>query len=97
MTNGRQNWKFIKSLVFEDNVVLDNFESISKEIKRHFGKLFSKPLSGSWRIIGLDWSPISIENVDWLVTFFRRGDSQCYVAFKQVKGPLPRWLHHCVI
>ena len=47
-------------------VVFDNIENISEEIKSHFGKLFSKPSGGSWRIEGLDWSPISIESVEWL-------------------------------
>ncbi|RVX22689.1 hypothetical protein CK203_008473 [Vitis vinifera] len=65
MANGRRNRKFIKSLVSEDGVVLNNIESISKEIKQHFEKLLSKPLGSSWRIEGLDWSPISAESVEW--------------------------------
>ena len=65
MANGRRNRKFIKSLVSEDGVVLNNIESISKEIKQHFEKLLSKPLGSSWRIEGLDWSPISAESVKW--------------------------------
>ncbi|RVW24881.1 putative mitochondrial protein [Vitis vinifera] len=52
--------------MLEDGVILDNIECISKEIKRHFGKLFSKPSGGSWRLEGLDWSPISIESAFWL-------------------------------
>ena len=66
MANGRRNWKFFKSLVSEDGVILDNVESILEEIKHYFGKLFSKLSSGSWRIEGLDWSPISAENVEWM-------------------------------
>ncbi|RVW35211.1 putative vesicle-associated membrane protein 726 [Vitis vinifera] len=66
VANDRRNRKFIKSLVLEDGVVLDNIESILEEIKCHFGKLFSKPLRGSWRIEGLDWSPISVESAEWL-------------------------------
>ena len=54
VANGKKNRKFFKSLVSKDKVILDNIESISDEIKHHFGKLFSKPLSGSWRIEGLD-------------------------------------------
>ena len=54
MANGRRNRKLINSLVSEDGVVLNNIESILEEIKRHFGKLFSKPPRGSWRIEGLD-------------------------------------------
>ena len=45
--NRRRNRKYIKSLVTEDGVILNNIKSISKEIKRHFEKLFSKPLGGS--------------------------------------------------
>ena len=63
VANGKRNKKFIKSLVLEDGVVLDNIESISEEIKHHFGKLFYKPSEGSWRIEGLDWSLISAESV----------------------------------
>ena len=64
VANGRRSRKFIKSLVLEDEVVLNNIESILEEIKCHFGKLFSKPLGGSWKIEGLNWFPISVENVE---------------------------------
>ena len=47
VANDRWNGKFIKSLMSEDGIVLNNIESILEEIKRHFGKLFSKPLRGS--------------------------------------------------
>ena len=70
MANSRWNRKFIKSLVSEDGVVLDNIESILKEIKHYFGKLFSKPSGGSWRIEDLDWSPISADSVEWLDHLF---------------------------
>ena len=66
VANGRRNRSFFKSLMLEDRVILNNIESISEEIKRHFGKLFSKPSGGSWRLEGLDWSPISIEGIEWL-------------------------------
>ena len=71
MANSRWNRKFIKSLV-SYGVVFDNIENISEEIKSHFGKLFSKPSGGSWRIEGLDWSPISIESVEWLDYLFSK-------------------------
>ena len=61
MANGRPNRKYSESLVSEDEVILDNIESISKEIKLHFRKLFAMPLGGFWRIEGLDWPPISAE------------------------------------
>ena len=70
MANSRWNRKFIKSLVSKDGVVLDNIESILKEIKHYFGKLFSKPSGGSWRIEDLDWSPISADSVEWLDHLF---------------------------
>ncbi|RVW44813.1 hypothetical protein CK203_112489 [Vitis vinifera] len=44
VANDRWNGKFIKSLMSEDGIVLNNIESILEEIKCHFGKLFSKPL-----------------------------------------------------
>ena len=66
MANVRQNRKFINFLVSKDGVVLNKIEGISEEIKRHFGKLFSKPPGSSWRIEGLDWSPISSESAEWL-------------------------------
>ena len=47
VANDRWNGKFIKSLMLEDGIVLNNIESILEEIKCHFGKLFSKPLRGS--------------------------------------------------
>lgn len=46
MANGRTNKIYSKSLVSEDGVILDNIESISKEIKHHFRKSFAKPLGG---------------------------------------------------
>ena len=54
MANSRWNRKFVKSLVSKDGVVSDNIENILEEIKSHFGKLFSKPSGGSWRIESLD-------------------------------------------
>ena len=66
VANGRRNRSFFKSLVLEDGVTIDNIESISEEIKRHFGKLFSKSLGVSWKLEGLDWSPILVESAEWL-------------------------------
>ena len=66
MANGRWNREFIKSLVSKEGVVLDNTKNISKEIKHYFGKLYSKPTHGSWRIKRLDWSLISTESANRL-------------------------------
>ena len=64
VVNGRRNRKFIKSLVL--GVFLDNIRNILEEIMHFFGKLYSKPPSGSWGIERLDWSLISIESATWL-------------------------------
>lgn len=56
---GDETEKCIKSLVSEERVNLSNIENISKEILKFFGKLYSKPLGDSWKIEGLEWSPIA--------------------------------------
>lgn len=38
VVNGMLNRKFIKSLVLEEGIILDNIKNISKEIKHFFGK-----------------------------------------------------------
>ncbi|RVW50795.1 hypothetical protein CK203_076874 [Vitis vinifera] len=66
MTNGRQNRKFIKSLISERKVTLSNIKVISEEIVNFFGKLYSKPKGASWRIEGVDWVIILGESAVWL-------------------------------
>lgn len=58
--------------MLEDEVVLDNIENISEEIPLHFGKLFTKTLGSSWKIEGLDWSPILVENGNCLDSPFSK-------------------------
>ena len=90
VANGKRNKKFIKSLVLEDGVVLDNIESISEEIKHHFGKLFSKPSESHWRIEGLDWSLVSAESVVWLDRPFSKKDIHNVVLhLNKEKAPGP--------
>ena len=62
VANGRRSRKFIKILENERGLVLDNIDSISKEILHFFEKLYSSPPGESWRVEGLDWSPISAES-----------------------------------
>ena len=47
VANGRQNRNFIKSLVWEEGVILDNIGNISEEIVHFLGKLYSKTLGDS--------------------------------------------------
>ncbi|RVW99583.1 Transposon TX1 uncharacterized 149 kDa protein [Vitis vinifera] len=66
MTNGRRNRNFIKFLENERGLVLDNSESITEEILLYFKKLYSSPPGESWRVEGIDWSPISEESASRL-------------------------------
>ena len=59
MANGGRNRKFIKVLENERGIVLNNSESIIEETLLYFEKLYSSPTGESWRVEGLDWSPIS--------------------------------------
>ena len=66
MANGRRNRNFIKFLENERGLVLDNSESITEEILLYFKKLYSSPPRESWRVEGIDWSPISKESASRL-------------------------------
>ena len=66
VANGRRSRKFIKILENERGLVLDNIDSISKEILHFFEKLYSSPPGEYWRVEGLDWSPISREGASRL-------------------------------
>ena len=90
VTNGKRKRKLIKSLVTKDGVILDNIESILEEIKHHFGKLFAKPLDGSWRIEGLDSSPILAKSVEWLDRLFSEEEIHNVVwQLNKEKAPRP--------
>ena len=43
-------------------MILDNLDNISKEILGFFRKLYSKPVGDTWKMEGLQWSPISRES-----------------------------------
>ena len=66
MANGRRNRKFIKFLENKRGLVLNNSESITEEILLYFEKLYSSPPGESWRVEGLDWSPLSEESASRL-------------------------------
>ncbi|KAJ9709585.1 hypothetical protein PVL29_001188 [Vitis rotundifolia] len=70
VANGRRNRKFIKVLENERGLVLDNSESIKEEILRYFEKLYASPFGESWRVEGIDWSPISGESASRLESPF---------------------------
>ena len=59
VANGRRNKNFIKFLENERGLVLDNSESITEKILLYFKKLYSSLPGESWRVEGIDWSPIS--------------------------------------
>ena len=65
VANGKRNEKFIKFLVSKKGEILNNVENIFTEIVNFFGKLYSKPLSVSWRLEGLDQSPIAAKSAMW--------------------------------
>ena len=54
----------------ERGLVLNNSKSITEEILLYFEKLYSNPPGESWRVEGLDWSPISEENASRLDSLF---------------------------
>ena len=62
----RRNRKFIKVLENERGLVFNNSESIIEEILLYFEKLYVSPIGESWRVEGLDWSPISEESASRL-------------------------------
>ncbi|RVW76330.1 hypothetical protein CK203_049886 [Vitis vinifera] len=58
VANGGRNRKFIKFLENERGLVLNNIDSITEEILLFYEKLYLSPPRESWRVEGLDWSPI---------------------------------------
>ncbi|RVW96282.1 LINE-1 retrotransposable element ORF2 protein [Vitis vinifera] len=74
MANGRRNKNFIKILENERGLVLDSSESITEEILLYFKKLYSCPTRESWRVEGIDWSPISEESASRLDSPFAEAE-----------------------
>ena len=84
------NRKFIKVLENEREVVLNNSESITKEILHYFEKLYSDHIGEPWRVEGLDWSPISEESASRLDSPFT--EKEIHKAISQLdrdKAPGP--------
>ena len=50
VANDRRNRKFIKVLENERGLVLNNAESITKEILLYFEKLYASPTGESWSV-----------------------------------------------
>ena len=88
VVNGRRNRKFIKILENDRGLVLDNIDSISEEILHFFEKLYSSPPKESWRVKGLDWSPISAENDSRLDSLFT-GEEICKAIFQLDRDKAP--------
>ncbi|KAJ9678120.1 hypothetical protein PVL29_022881 [Vitis rotundifolia] len=90
VANGRRNRKFIKELENESGLMLNNSENIKEEILRYFEKLYASPSGESWRVEGLDWSPISRESASRLESPFT--EEEIYKAIFQMdrdKAPRP--------
>ena len=70
--------------------MLNNSESITEEILLYFEKLYSSPPGESWRVEGLDWSPISEESTSRLDSLFTK--EEIYKTIFQLhrdKAPRP--------
>ena len=69
VANDSRNRMYIKILE-NGGALLDNNDSISEEILHFLKKkkkyLCTSPLAKSWRLEGLDWSPISAGSASWL-------------------------------
>ncbi|WKA03325.1 hypothetical protein VitviT2T_021440 [Vitis vinifera] len=90
VANGRRNRKFIKVLENERGLVLDNSDSIKEEILRYFEKLYASPSGESWRVEGLDWSPISSESASRLESPFTEEEiSKAIFQMDRDKAPGP--------
>ena len=90
VANGRRNRKFIKVLENERGLVLDNSDSIKEEILRYFEKLYTSPSGESWRVEGLDWSPISSESASRLESPFTEEEiSKAIFQLDRDKAPGP--------
>ena len=90
MANGRRNRKFIKFLENERGLVLNNFESITEEILLYFKKFYSSPPRESWRVEGLDWSPISEDSASRLDSPFTEEEiSKAIFQLDRDKAPGP--------
>ena len=61
-----------------------------KEILRYFEKLYASPSEESWRVEGLDWSPISGESASRLESLFTEEEiSKAIFQLDKDKAPGP--------
>ena len=79
MANRRSKKKIIKSLMTEEGESISNIDDIFVEVLNFFRKLYANPKRNSWRIEGLDWSPIFTQSVEWLVRPFLEEEVRCAV------------------
>ena len=90
VANGRRNRKYIKVLENERGLVLNNSKSIKEEILRYFEKLYASPSEESWRVKGLNWSPISGESAPRLESPFTEKEiSKATFQLDMDKAPGP--------
>ena len=70
--------------------MLNNLKSITEEILLYFEKLYSGPIRESWRVEGLDWSPISEESASRLDSPFAEEEiSKVIFQLNRDKAPSP--------
>ena len=62
MENGKRKKKYIKSLVFVDGALLEDQQSITKDILNFFASLCNKSIEDTWRLEG--W--IGLQSLSWL-------------------------------
>ncbi|RVW74541.1 hypothetical protein CK203_053796 [Vitis vinifera] len=68
--------------------MMNNSESIKEEILRYFEKLYTSPSGESWRVEGLDWSPISGESAVRLESPFTE-EEICKAIFQMDRDKAP--------
>ncbi|RVX19781.1 hypothetical protein CK203_005357 [Vitis vinifera] len=81
---GKTKQEFHQVLENERGLVLDNSESIIEEILLYFKKLYSSPPGESWRVEGIDWSPILEKSASRLDSPF--SEEEIFNAIFQLDG-----------
>ena len=88
MANERRKKKFINLLESEEGETLSGSDVILEEILKYFRSLYTKPERNSWKLKGLDWSPISAQSVEWLDRPFLEEDVH-HVVFQLNRDKAP--------
>lgn len=70
MENGKRKKKYIKSLVFVDGALLEDQQSITKDILNFFASLYNKSIEDTWRLEG--W--IGLQSLSGYSILYRRGN-----------------------